>query len=89
MEPPGAVPDSGVYTCTLMVISPDHWAPDGDPTHIIGHTDLTNAGLSLVSHCPVLASDWPAGSALPLSQLAMCGAHDDVITLVTDNYQLL
>ena len=72
-----------------MVISPDHWAPDGGPAHIIGHTDLTNAGLSLVSQCPVLASDWPAGSALPLSQLTMCGAHDDVITLVTDNYQLL
>ena len=72
------------------VICSDHWAPDGDHAHIIGHTDLSNAGLSLVSDCPLLASDWLVVSARPpVSQLAMCGAHDDIITLVNDNYQLL
>ena len=53
---------------------------------------LTSAitGLSLVSAWPVPASDWLTRTARPsLSQLAMCGAHDDIITLVTDNYQLL
>ena len=47
----------------------------------------------LASHWSVPGLSWPLigwpGQLAPLFQLAMCGAHDDIITLVTDNYQLL
>ena len=93
MEPPGAGPmlsDNAVYTCTLMVISPDHW---GLQMVALLTSLVTLTPAMLASHWSVPGLSWPLigwpGQLVPLFQLAMCGAHDDIITLVTDNYQLL
>ena len=70
------------------VTTPACW-PDGATAHIIGHADPCNTGFWLVrsrSSLPLIG--WWAHLS-PLSQLAMCGAHDDIITLVTDNYHPL
>ena len=79
------------YCCVHMysrVTTPACW-PDGATAHIIGHADPCNTGFWLVrsrSSLPLIG--WWVHLS-PLSQLAMCGAHDDIITLVTDNYHPL